>query len=91
MAPVSRPGGGLQKRGSMPLPPHASRSFVSKQPAIIRRGRCDAQARAAVRELAARGVDFIKILRRTGPEAFRAIADESKRVGLASRARPTRA
>ncbi len=37
------------------------------------------EARAAVRELAAAGVDFIKIHRATGREAFEAILDEAAR------------
>jgi imidazolonepropionase-like amidohydrolase len=44
--------------------------------------RNDAEARAAVRELSAAGVDFIKVHRRTGAEAFRAIADETRRLGI---------
>ena len=44
--------------------------------------RTDGEARAAVRELAAAGVDFIKIHRRTGAEAFKAIADETRRLGI---------
>lgn len=41
-----------------------------------------AEARAAVRELAAAGVDFIKIHRRTGVEAFSAIASEARLLGI---------
>lgn len=41
-----------------------------------------AEARAAVRELAAAGADFIKIHRKTGVEAFREIADETRRLGI---------
>jgi imidazolonepropionase-like amidohydrolase len=42
-----------------------------------------AEARAAVRELKAAGVDFIKIHRATNREAFDAIADETKRQDMA--------
>ncbi|WP_214402618.1 amidohydrolase family protein [Pseudonocardia lacus] len=41
-----------------------------------------AQARAAVREEHAAGVDFIKTYTRLGPEAFAAIADESRLLGI---------
>lgn len=41
-----------------------------------------AEARAAVRELKAAGVDFIKIHRATNREVFDAVADETRRVGL---------
>lgn len=41
-----------------------------------------AEARAAVRELKAAGVDFIKIHRATNREVFAAVADETKRVDL---------
>jgi len=44
--------------------------------------RTDAEARAAVRELKAAGVDFIKIHRQTTREAFFAIADETRKQGL---------
>lgn len=40
------------------------------------------EARAAVRELKASGVDFIKIHRATNREAFEAIVDEARRQGL---------
>jgi imidazolonepropionase-like amidohydrolase len=40
------------------------------------------EARAAVRDLHARGVDFIKVHRAMGREAFDAIADETRRLGL---------
>lgn len=42
-----------------------------------------AEARSAVRDLKALGVDFIKIHRAIGREAFAAIADETRRLGLA--------
>lgn len=42
-----------------------------------------AEARAAVRDLKAAGVDFIKIHRAMNREAFDAIADETKRQGMA--------
>lgn len=42
----------------------------------------EAEARQAVRELKAAGVDFIKIHRATNREAFYAIADECKKQGL---------
>lgn len=41
-----------------------------------------AEARTAVRTLHKIGVDFIKIHRRTSAAAFRAIADEARRLGL---------
>lgn len=41
-----------------------------------------AEARAAVRELKAAGVDLIKIHRATNREVFDAVADETRRVGL---------
>jgi len=41
------------------------------------------EARTAVRELKAAGVDFIKIHRQTSRAAFDAIADETSRLGLA--------
>ena len=44
--------------------------------------RTDAEARTAVRELKAAGVDFIKIHRQTTREAFFAIADETRKQGL---------
>jgi imidazolonepropionase-like amidohydrolase len=44
--------------------------------------RDEAEARAAVRELAAAGVDFIKTHRATSREAFFALADEARRQGL---------
>jgi imidazolonepropionase-like amidohydrolase len=40
------------------------------------------QGRAAVRELKAKGVDFIKVLSRLDRESYLAIADESKRLGM---------
>jgi imidazolonepropionase-like amidohydrolase len=40
------------------------------------------EARKAVQLLKQRGVDFIKVHDRTSPEAYQAIADESKRQGL---------
>ncbi|HXE91878.1 MAG TPA: amidohydrolase family protein [Terriglobales bacterium] len=42
-----------------------------------------AEARAAVRSLKARGVDFIKVQAGLSPEAYRAIAEEAKRSGIA--------
>ncbi len=42
----------------------------------------ETEARAAVGELASAGVDFIKIHRATNRDAFAAIADESRKVGL---------
>jgi imidazolonepropionase-like amidohydrolase len=44
--------------------------------------RTEAEARAAVRELKAAGVDFIKIHRQTTREAFFGIASETKSLGL---------
>lgn len=44
--------------------------------------RLEVEARAAVPELKNTGVDFIKIHRRTTREAFFAIADETKKLGL---------
>ncbi len=44
--------------------------------------RDEAEARAAVRELAAAGVDFIKTHRATSREAFFAMLDEARRHGL---------
>jgi imidazolonepropionase-like amidohydrolase len=41
-----------------------------------------AEARTAVRELRAQGVDFIKIHRQTSPEAFFAIRDETRALGM---------
>lgn len=43
----------------------------------------DAEARTAVRTLQKVGVDFIKLHRRTSREAYFAIADEAKKIGLA--------
>ncbi|HSA92974.1 MAG TPA: amidohydrolase family protein [Terriglobales bacterium] len=42
-----------------------------------------AEARAAVRDLEARGADFIKVQAGLSPEAYRAMADEAKRIGIA--------
>jgi len=42
----------------------------------------DAEARTAVRTLQKVGVDFIKLHRRTSREAYFAIADEAKKIGL---------
>ncbi|HEU5220063.1 MAG TPA: amidohydrolase family protein [Gemmatimonadales bacterium] len=42
----------------------------------------DAEARAAVRELRAFGVDFIKVHRAMSRKAFLAVVDESRRAGL---------
>ena len=42
----------------------------------------DAETRKAVRDLKTLGVDFIKIHRAIGREAFAAIADETRRLGL---------
>jgi len=62
----------------------AGPTLNGEQPAPFhRKVTTDAEARAAVRELKAAGVDFIKIHRATGREAFDAIADETKRQGLA--------
>jgi imidazolonepropionase-like amidohydrolase len=41
-----------------------------------------AEARAAVRALQARGVDFIKVQAKLSPEAYRAVADEARRRGI---------
>jgi hypothetical protein len=41
-----------------------------------------AEARAAVRSLKARGVDFIKVQARLSSEAYLAVADEAKRQGI---------
>ena len=41
-----------------------------------------AQARAAVRQVAADGADFVKVYSRVSRESFAAIADESHRLGL---------
>jgi imidazolonepropionase-like amidohydrolase len=41
------------------------------------------EARAAVRNLKARGADFIKVQAGLSPEAYRALADEAKRSGIA--------
>lgn len=61
----------------------AGPTLNSEQPADFHRlVKTDAQARAAVRELKARGVDFIKIHRAINQEVFDAIADESRRQGL---------
>lgn len=42
-----------------------------------------AEARAAVRDLEARGADFIKVQAGLSPEAYRAVAGEAKRIGIA--------
>lgn len=41
-----------------------------------------AQARAAVREQQAAGADFIKVYTRLSPEAFHAIAEETRKLGI---------
>ena len=62
----------------------AGPTLNSEQPAPFHRKVTTAdEARAAVRDLKAAGVDFIKIHRATNREAFAAIADETKRLGLA--------
>lgn len=61
----------------------AGPTLNGEQPADFHRAvRTDAEARAAVRELKAAGVDFIKIHRQTSSKAFFAIADEGAKQGL---------
>lgn len=61
----------------------AGPTLNSEQPAPFhRKVTTAAEARAAVRELQAAGVDFIKIHRATSREAFDAIADQTRRAGL---------
>jgi imidazolonepropionase-like amidohydrolase len=61
----------------------AGPTLNSEAPAAFhRKVTTDAEARAAVRELKAAGVDFIKIHRATTREVFVAIADETSRQGL---------
>jgi imidazolonepropionase-like amidohydrolase len=62
----------------------AGPTLNSEQPAPFHRKVTNAaEARAAVRELKAAGVDLIKVHRATNREAFEAIADETKRLRLA--------
>ena len=61
----------------------AGPTLNSEQPADFHRQvTTGAEARAAVRELKARGVDFLKVHRATNREAFTAIVDEARTVGL---------
>ncbi|MBL8139073.1 MAG: amidohydrolase family protein, partial [Acidobacteria bacterium] len=61
----------------------AGPTLNSEQPADFhRKVTTDAEARAAVRELKARGVDFLKVHRATNREAFNAIVDEAGKAGL---------
>lgn len=61
----------------------AGPTLNSEQPADFhRKVTTAAEARAAVRELKAAGVDFIKLHRATNRDVFQAVADETRRVGL---------
>lgn len=61
----------------------AGPTLNSEQPADFhRKVTTDAEARAAVRELKTRGVDFLKVHRATNREAFDAILDEARKAGL---------
>lgn len=61
----------------------AGPTLNSDQPADFhRKVTTGADARAAVRELKARGVDFLKVHRATNREAFDAIVDEAAKAGL---------
>lgn len=73
----------LAGRRTGPLLVLAGPTLNSEQPAPFHRKLLTAEeARAAVRELKALGVDFIKIHRATNREVFEAIADETRHVGL---------
>lgn len=61
----------------------AGPTLNSEQPADFhRKVTTAAEARAAVRDLEARGVDFIKIHRATNREVFDALVEETRQVGL---------
>lgn len=61
----------------------AGPTLNSEQPANFhRKVTTAAEARAAVRDLKAAGVDFIKLHRATNRDVFEAVADETRRLGL---------